>query len=83
MPDCGMTGRYNMEQIPDFHMFLNQYMDLQKRQFESFKNPAGCVYFSDFCYCNSAERRDKFSLKGNDGAKPCLDSNRFLYGAQG
>ena len=74
MPDCGMTGRYNMEQIPDFHMFLNQYMDLQKRQFESFKNPAGCVYFSDFCYCNSAERRDKFSFGPFSTYEKCLNA---------
>lgn len=44
MPNCAMAERLNLEAIPDFHQFLRDYIDLQKRDLRRFKEPDGCVY---------------------------------------
>lgn len=44
MPNCSMDERLNMPPIEDFHAFLREYMELQKRLLEDFRQSEGCVY---------------------------------------
>ena len=39
MPNCTMAERLNLEAIPDFHQFLRDYIDLQERNLQRFKEP--------------------------------------------
>lgn len=48
MPDCGMLKRFNMEAIPDFHVFLRKYIDLQKNYIRRFKTAGKGLYFYSF-----------------------------------
>lgn len=44
MPNCSMDERLNMPPIEDFHAFLREYMGLQKRLLEDFRQSEGCIY---------------------------------------
>lgn len=44
MPNCAMAERMNLEAIPDFHQFLQDYIDLQERNLRRFRELEGCVY---------------------------------------
>ena len=39
MPNCTMAERLNLEDIPDFHQFLRDYIDPQERNLQRFKEP--------------------------------------------
>lgn len=55
MPNCSMPARLNMAEIPDFHEFLQSYIDLQRKKFQLFNSPRDSVYFYDVIWNCDAE----------------------------
>lgn len=53
MPDCEMQARSDMAAIPDFHLFLRRYMELQKTYIGRFMGKGDSLYFYDFCENNN------------------------------
>lgn len=55
MPNCSMPARLNMSEIPDFHEFLQTYIDLQRKKLQLFNNPRDSVYFYNIVWEYDAE----------------------------
>lgn len=45
MPNCSLEERLNMMEIPDFHEFLKNYMELQKKMLKMFREAEQSIYF--------------------------------------
>ena len=82
MPDCSMEKRVNMMQIDSFHVFLENYIALQKQDIQNFYAGDGCIYSYE---CHETENSfydnwndrwyGKFDLFFSDYAS-CMDDCR-------
>ncbi len=82
LPNCSMKNR--VLSIPDFHAFLEQYMDLKRKQHARFYESDGAVYFASFYRRDESgdtERRDDTSVCFSDPNR-CISYMKEKAGEQ-
>ena len=47
-PDCSIPERMNTVAQPSLHRFLEEYMDMEKRALERFRDQTGAVYCIEY-----------------------------------